>query len=47
MWPLALVTIGCIPIMAFATSVRMKRMVGEEDEMKTDKGDALNSPAGK
>lgn len=46
MWPLALVTLACIPIMGFATNVRMKQMLGEEDQKKEDSPDELNSPAG-
>jgi ATP-binding cassette, subfamily B (MDR/TAP), member 1 len=47
MWPFALLAIGCIPIMGFATSIRMKQMLGEDegtDENKDD--DNNNSPGG-
>lgn len=45
MWPFALLAIGCIPIMAFATSINMKMMLGE-DEGDADAADELNSPGG-
>jgi ATP-binding cassette subfamily B (MDR/TAP) protein 1 len=48
MWPFALVAIGCIPLMGFATSIRMKQMLGEDEA--ADNGDSaqdeLNSPGG-
>lgn len=47
MWPFALLAIGCIPIMGFATSIEMKQMLGEDegtDEKKDD--DNNNSPGG-
>jgi ATP-binding cassette subfamily B (MDR/TAP) protein 1 len=48
MWPLSLVTIACIPIMGFATNIRMKQMLGtDEDVKKVDSPDQLGSPAGR
>ena len=47
MWPFALLAIGCIPVMGFATSIEMKQMLGEDegtDEKKDD--DNNNSPGG-
>jgi len=45
MWQFALLAIGCIPIMGFATSMEMKKMLGEDlgDE---DGADGQNSPGG-
>lgn len=47
MWPFALLAIGCIPLMGFATSIEMKQMLGEDEsnEDKTDE-DNKNSPGG-
>jgi ATP-binding cassette, subfamily B (MDR/TAP), member 1 len=45
MWPIALVAIGCVPLLAFATSMRMKRMLGE-DQGDTNAADEMNSPGG-
>jgi ATP-binding cassette subfamily B (MDR/TAP) protein 1 len=47
MWPFALLAIGCIPLMGFATSLEMKQMLGE-DEGSGDAGDQdeLHSPGG-
>lgn len=48
MWPFALLAIGCIPLMGFATSIEMNQMLGE-DEADDDGGssqDELNSPGG-
>jgi ATP-binding cassette subfamily B (MDR/TAP) protein 1 len=47
MWPFALVAIGCIPLMGFATSIEMKQMLGEDegDDNAADQ-DELNSPGG-
>ncbi len=47
MWPFALLAIGCIPLMGFATSIEMKQMLGE-DESNEDKSDEdnKNSPGG-
>lgn len=48
MWPFALLAIGCIPLMGFATSIEMKQMLGEDEA--GDNGDSaqdeLNSPGG-
>jgi len=44
MWQFALVAIGCIPVLGFAASVRMKRMMGED--LGADSADELNSPGG-
>ena len=47
MWPFALLALGCIPIMGFATSIEMKQMLGEDEgtgEKKED--DNNNSPGG-
>jgi ATP-binding cassette subfamily B (MDR/TAP) protein 1 len=45
MWPFALLAIGCVPIMGFATSMEMKRFLGE-DEGNLDAADELSSPGG-
>ena len=45
MWPFALVAMGCIPVMGFATSIEMKQFLGE-DEGNLDAADAMNSPGG-
>ena len=50
MWPFALVALGCIPLMGFATSIEMKQMLGEDesDDPKdaAKSQDELNSPGG-
>lgn len=38
MWQFALVAIGCIPILGFATSIEMKRFSGADDSPSTAKG---------
>lgn len=45
MWPFALLAIGCVPLMGFATSIHMKQMLGE-DEGVTNTEDGKNSPGG-
>ena len=45
MWPFALIAIACVPIMGFATSMEMKRFLGE-DEGDLDSADELSSPGG-
>ena len=45
MWPFALLAICCIPVMGAATSVHMKRVLGE-DEGGSNGQDELNSPGG-
>jgi ATP-binding cassette, subfamily B (MDR/TAP), member 1 len=45
MWQFALLALGCIPIMGFATSLEMKRMLGE-DVGENDDADGLNTPGG-
>mmetsp|Transcript_27728 Transcript_27728/g.64321 ORF Transcript_27728/g.64321 Transcript_27728/m.64321 type:complete len:1378 (-) Transcript_27728:703-4836(-) len=44
MWPFALLAIGCVPLMGFATSIEMKQFLGEDEG--TDTADELNSPGG-
>lgn len=44
MWPFALLAIGCVPIMGFATSIEMKQFLGEDEG--ADQADELNSPGG-
>merc|ERR1712226_314929 len=44
MWPFALLAIGCVPLMGFATSIEMKQFLGEDEG--TDSADELNSPGG-
>jgi len=46
MWPFALVALACIPFMGFATSVRMKTMLGENDTSGNSNQDELNSSGG-
>lgn len=45
MWPFALLALGCVPLMGFATSIHMKQMLGE-DEGATTTEDGKNSPGG-
>jgi ATP-binding cassette, subfamily B (MDR/TAP), member 1 len=45
MWPFALLAIGCVPLMAFATSMEMKKMLGE-DLGDANAADEHNSPGG-
>jgi ATP-binding cassette, subfamily B (MDR/TAP), member 1 len=45
MWPFALLAIGCVPLMGFATSMEMKKMLGE-DIGDQNSADELNSPGG-
>ena len=45
MWPFALVAIGCVPLMGFAASIRMKSMLGE-DQGDTNAVDSKKSPSG-
>uniref|UniRef100_A0A7S2YI40 Bile salt export pump n=2 Tax=Entomoneis paludosa TaxID=265537 RepID=A0A7S2YI40_9STRA len=45
MWPFALLAIGCVPLMGFATSIEMKQFLGE-DEGTDSAADELNSPGG-
>jgi ATP-binding cassette, subfamily B (MDR/TAP), member 1 len=45
MWEFALLALGCIPIMGFATSLEMKKMLGE-DIGEQDDGEGLNTPGG-
>jgi len=44
MWPFALLALGCIPLMGFATSMEMKNFLGED--AGDDSADELNSPGG-
>lgn len=44
MWPFALLAIGCVPLMGFATSIEMKQFLGED--VGADSQDELNSPGG-
>lgn len=44
MWPFALLAIGCVPLMGFATSIEMKQFLGEDAGV--DGQDELNSPGG-
>jgi ATP-binding cassette subfamily B (MDR/TAP) protein 1 len=46
MWPFALLSIACIPIMGFATSLEMKKMLGEDEGVDGAGADELNSPGG-
>jgi len=46
MWPFALVSLGTIPFMGFATSVEMKTMYGEDEDGGGDGKENLNSPGG-
>ena len=45
MWPFALLAIGCVPLMGFATSMEMKKMLGE-DQGDTNAADERSSPGG-
>jgi ATP-binding cassette, subfamily B (MDR/TAP), member 1 len=45
MWPFALLAIGCVPLMGFATSIHMKQMLGEDEGVTNDE-DGRNSPGG-
>jgi len=44
MWEFALLAIGCVPLMGFATSIEMKQFLGEDHG--ADGQDELNSPGG-
>jgi ATP-binding cassette, subfamily B (MDR/TAP), member 1 len=44
MWPFALLALACIPLMGFATSMEMKKVLGEDIEAEGQ--DELNSPGG-
>lgn len=46
MWPFALLALGCIPLMGFATSIEMKQMLGEDEGDDSATQDELNSPGG-
>jgi ATP-binding cassette subfamily B (MDR/TAP) protein 1 len=46
MWPFALLAIGCIPIMGFATSLEMKRFLGEDESDTDSSAEGLNTPGG-
>jgi len=45
MWQFALLAIGCVPVMGFATSLEMKKMLGE-DEGDDNAAEGINSPGG-
>lgn len=45
MWPFALLALACIPMMGFATSVRMKSFLGE-DVGDDNAKDETSSPGG-
>jgi ATP-binding cassette, subfamily B (MDR/TAP), member 1 len=45
MWQFALLALACIPIMGFATSLEMKKMLGE-DIGEQDDAEGLNTPGG-
>jgi len=45
MWQFALLAIGCVPVMGFATSLEMKKMLGE-DEGDDNAAEGQNSPGG-
>jgi ATP-binding cassette subfamily B (MDR/TAP) protein 1 len=44
MWQFALLAIGCVPLMGFATSIEMKQFLGED--IGAEGQDELNSPGG-
>jgi len=44
MWEFALLAIGCVPLMGFATSIEMKQFLGEDEGVHGQ--DELNSPGG-
>ena len=46
MWQFALLAIACVPIMGFATSLRMKQMMGEDQSSDEIEVDGLNTPGG-
>jgi ATP-binding cassette, subfamily B (MDR/TAP), member 1 len=47
MWPFALLAIGCVPLMGFATSIEMKQMLGEDEGTGEKEDDDNNkSPGG-
>ena len=47
MWPFALLSIGVIPFMAFATEIEMKTFVGaDEGDLSKNEQDELGSPGG-
>jgi ATP-binding cassette subfamily B (MDR/TAP) protein 1 len=47
MWPTALVTIGCLPFMAWAQSLEMEKTMGTDDDVdKDDEKLDVNTPGG-
>ena len=44
MWEFALLAIGCVPLMGFATSIEMKQFLGEDQGAEGQ--DEMNSPGG-
>ena len=47
MWPTALVTIGCLPFMAWAQSLEMEKTMGADDDVdKDDEKLDVNTPGG-
>lgn len=46
MWQFALLAVGCIPIMGFATSMEMKQFLGEDEGATDNVQDEKNSPGG-
>jgi ATP-binding cassette, subfamily B (MDR/TAP), member 1 len=46
MWQFALLAIGCVPVMGFATSMHMQQMLGEDQGDVENSSDGTNSPGG-
>ena len=46
MWQFALLAIGCVPLMGFATSMEMKQMLGEDEGDDSKNDSEVNTPGG-
>jgi ATP-binding cassette, subfamily B (MDR/TAP), member 1 len=46
MWQFALLAIGCVPLMGFATSLEMKQFLGTDEGVEGGGADELNTPGG-
>jgi ATP-binding cassette, subfamily B (MDR/TAP), member 1 len=46
MWPFALLALACVPLMAFGSSMEMKKVLGEDQGTADDSNEGLNSPGG-
>ena len=46
MWEFAMLALGCIPLMGFATSLEMQKMLGSDEGTDDDEDAVKNSPGG-